>query len=282
MDVTIIIPTFDHGETLRFALDSIAGQTVQDFEVFVIGDGVPEMHKRWIREAVSGDARFAFVDHPKHERRGEPYRHEVLKRARGKVVCYMTDRDIWLPTHLEQMRSLLAAKDYAHSLPLHILPDASLRVFACDLQSPGYRYMMSTVMDNRMPFSCFAHTREAYFKLAEGWATTPSDQWTDLHMWRKFLTRSDLHGISGTSATAVTFPTPPRKDWTMAQRIAELTRWAERLGTPAGRIDFEREALAAGLLAQRAEALNLSTALEAALKKQNAGTVRVSYAQRHA
>ncbi|MES2934393.1 MAG: glycosyltransferase family 2 protein, partial [Pseudomonadota bacterium] len=159
MDASIIIPTFNHGETLRFALHSIKQQSVQDFEVFVIGDGVPEQHKSWVRNAVAADSRFIFIDHPKHERRGEPYRHEVLKTATGKLVCYMTDRDIWLPNHLEQMQVLLANSDYAHALPLHVLPDASLRVFACDLTGPGYRYMMSTVMDNRMPFSSFAHTR---------------------------------------------------------------------------------------------------------------------------
>lgn len=280
MDVTIIIPTFDHGETLQFALQSVARQTLRDFEVVVIGDGVPEPFKPWIREAVAKDSRFSFVDHPKHERRGEPYRNEVLNNTRGKSICYMTDRDIWLPNHLEQIVALLATCDYAHSLPLHVLPNGALRVFACDLKGAGYRYMMSTVMDNRIPFSCFAHSRDAYFKLAEGWATTPRDQWTDLHMWRKFFTRADLRGDSGTRATAATFPTPPRKEWTTQQRVEELTRWAERLDTPMGRADFERDALIAGLQAQRAETLSLASLLDTTKRNQGAGPGRVNYGPR--
>ncbi|MES2934394.1 MAG: hypothetical protein V4805_13005, partial [Pseudomonadota bacterium] len=122
--------------------------------------------------------------------------------------------------------------------------------------------------------------REAYFKLAEGWTNTPKDQWTDLYMWRKFLNRTDMQGVSGTRATAVTFPTPPRKDWPMQQRLDELTRWAEQLVTPEGRADFERDALIAGLQAQRAETLKISSVLEATLKKQAASPPRISYAPR--
>jgi GalNAc5-diNAcBac-PP-undecaprenol beta-1,3-glucosyltransferase len=265
MLATILIPTSDHGETLRFSLSSIFQQTVQDFEVLIVGDGVPEQTKPLIRELAASDKRCSYFDHPKHERRGEPYRHAVLSKARGDIVCYMTDRDLWLPTHLEQMLTLLKEYDYANALPLHAIPtdtpEGELRLFPVDLQGPGYLDMMLKVSDNRIPFSCFAHTLAAYWKLPEGWATTPPQEWTDLYMWRKFFRTSELTGISGVLPTAVTFPSPVRPGWSTAQRVLELERWTCRLASPEGRQKFEREALIAALVSQRHETLKLSSEL---------------------
>jgi hypothetical protein len=254
---TIIIPTHDHGLTLRYPLASLKRQTLADFDAFVIGDGVPDALKPALHELVADDERFHFIDRPKHVRRGEPYRHEVLRTAADGIVCYLADRDIWLPDHLEQMWGLLQSADYAHSLPLHILPDGSCRAFPVDLGFAGYRWMMCAVNDNRIPFSCFAHTLAAYHRLPEGWATTPDNHWTDLHMFRKFFANDSLGGTSGLAPTAATFPTPPRKDWSSEQRLAELDAWWQRLDSDGGRARFAQDVLQATVRAHREEAVRL-------------------------
>ena len=254
---TIIIPTHDHGLTLRYPLASLKRQTLGDFDAFVIGDGVPGSLKAALRELVADDERFHFIDHPKHVRRGEPYRHEVLRSAADGIVCYLADRDIWLPDHLEQMWELLQSADYAHSLPLHILPDGSCRAFPVDLGFAGYRWMMCAGNDNRIPFSCFAHALDAYNRLPEGWATTPDNLWTDLHMFRKFFANDSMRGTSGLAPTAATFPSPPRKDWSSEQRLAELDAWWQRLDSDAGRAAFTQVVLKATVRAHRDEAVRL-------------------------
>lgn len=258
LQATIIIPTNDHGMLLRYPLQSLQRQTVREFEVLLIGDGVPPDVKPALLELVSQDDRFRFIDHPKHSRRGEPYRHEALLHARGRIVCYLCDRDLWMPDHLEQMLALLSVADFAHSLPLHVLPEGNFRTFPIDLGFEGYRQMMLSVNDNRIPFSCFAHTLKAYRSLKEGWATTPENLWTDLHMFRKFFADHELRGASGILPTAVTFPSPPRKGWSESDRIAELEAWWQRLGTAAGRLEFEREIFRATVLTQRDEAARLA------------------------
>jgi glycosyltransferase involved in cell wall biosynthesis len=255
---TIIIPTHDHGLTLRYPLASLKQQTLSNFDAYIIGDGVPESLKPALRGLVAEDERFHFLDHPKHFRRGEPYRDGVLRGAADGIVCYLCDRDIWLPEHLEQMWELLQSADYSHSLPLHILPDGSYRAFPLDLSFAGYRSMMCTVNDNRIPFSCFAHRLDAYHRLPEGWATTPGDLWTDLHMFRKFFASESLKGVSGLSPSAATFPSPPRKDWSSEQRLAELRTWWDRLTSESGRAAFERATFKATIRAQREEAVRLS------------------------
>lgn len=266
---TIIIPTFNHGMTLKYPLECLKQQTIRDFEAFIIGDGVPESIKPGLRELVSEDARFHFLDFPKHSRRGEPYRHEVLLGAKGNIVCYLCDRDLWLPDHIEQMVNLLSAADFAHSLPLHVLPDRKLRAFPVDVSFLGYRQLMSSLKDNRIPFSCFAHTLKAYHSLKEGWATTPDGFWTDLYFFRKFFADESLQGMSGLLPTAITFPSPPRKEWMISERLAELEWHKNWLSTDIGRLTFEREILLATLHAQRAETVKFFAGLSKLLDEIN-------------
>ena len=62
---TIIVPTHDHGPTLRFALASALAQTVEDIEVLVIGDGVPDVTRKIVGEVSRSGRRVRFFDHPK-------------------------------------------------------------------------------------------------------------------------------------------------------------------------------------------------------------------------
>jgi len=109
---TVIVPTHDHGPTLRFALASALAQTVEDIEVLVIGDGVPDVTREIVDEVLRQDARVRFFDHPKGPRHGEPYRHEALGEARGDIVCYLCDDDLWLPQHVELVREALEGADF--------------------------------------------------------------------------------------------------------------------------------------------------------------------------
>jgi glycosyltransferase involved in cell wall biosynthesis len=269
---TIIIPTFNHGMTLKYPLECLKKQTVENFEAFVIGDGVPEALKPSIKKLVSEDERFHFLDYPKHSRRGEPYRHEVLLNAKGNIVCYLCDRDLWLPDHLQQMVDLLSKADFAHSLPLHVLPDRKLRAFPVDVSFQGYRQMMLSLKDNRIPFSCFAHTLKSYHSLKEGWGSTPDGFWTDLYFFRKFFADEKLHGVSGLLPTAITFPTPPRKECMISERLSELEWYKNWLSTDIGRLSFEREILLASVHAQRAETVKFFTGLSKLLDEINNNT----------
>jgi len=230
---TIVIPTFDHGSTIRHALASALAQTVP-VEVFVIGDGVPDRCRALIRDLAAGDARIRVFDHPKHERRGEPYRHAALAEARGRIVCYLCDRDLWMPDHVERMASLLADADFAHSLSHWVLPGGGFEFFPVDLQVPEHRHRMLTRV-NRVALSCAAHTLAFYRSLERGWHTTPPGKETDWHLFQQFLARTDCRCVSGTWPSAITFPSPPRLGWTEAQRVAELDDWASRLDTPDSR-----------------------------------------------
>lgn len=239
---TILIPTYDHGRLLSYAVASALAQSVRDVEVFIIGDGVPAAHREFIAGLVASDSRLRFFDHPKHERRGEPYRHAALQHAQGRIVCYLCDRDLWLPDHVERMLTLLETADFAHAVSLHVWPGDQLRVMAADLALPAYRKSLF-FLGNRVPLSCAAHTLEMYRRLPHGWRTTPSDQLTDHYMFQQILETPGCQAVSGRYPTAVTFPSRPRRGWTLEQRVDELERWVRRISDVETRQRFVIEAL---------------------------------------
>ena len=58
-------------------------------------------------ELTAADPRVRWFDNPKGPRHGELHRHAALQEARGEIVCYLCDDDLWLPDHVERMRALL-------------------------------------------------------------------------------------------------------------------------------------------------------------------------------
>src|SRR5256885_5428375 len=110
-----------------------------DLEVFVIGDGVPDVTRELMAELAAADQRVRFFDHPKGPRHGERYRHAALHEARGEIVCYLCDDDLWLPGHVEHLRELLHESDFAHSLPFWIDPDGVVHPLRVDLSLPHFR-----------------------------------------------------------------------------------------------------------------------------------------------
>jgi hypothetical protein len=223
---TVLIPTHDHGPTLLRSVRSALGQTVEDLEVFVVGDGVPDVTREVMDELTASDDRVRFFDNPKGPRHGELHRQAALQEARGQIVCYLSDDDLWLPGHVEEMQRLLGQADFAHALGVWIDADAEIHYVRIDLSRPYYRRLLLDG-DSRISLSCGAHTMELYRRLPAGWRTTPDGTYTDLYMWQQILAVPGLRAVSGTSPTVLHFPSSKRQGWTEAQRLAELDAWSK-------------------------------------------------------
>jgi hypothetical protein len=228
---TVLVPTHDHGPTLLRSVPSALAQTVQDLEVFVIGDGVPDVTREVMAELIASDERVRFFDKPKGPRHGEIYRHEALKEARSEIVCFLSDDDLWLPGHVEQLRGLLEDADFAHARPLWIDAEGRPRPWLVDLERPFYRELLLGG-ENRVPHPCAGHTLGLYRRLPFGWRTTPDGTPTDLYMWQQILSVPGCRAVSGSRATVLHFPSPLRPGWSIEQRLAELDSWAARLPDP--------------------------------------------------
>jgi hypothetical protein len=232
---TVLIPTsIDRGPTLKLAVESALRQTVAALEVFIIGDGAHEVTRDAAHALEKIDSRVRFFDHPKHARRGEPYRHDALQAARGRIVCYLCDRDLYLPDHVETMDQLLQDADFAHAPWVRTDEDGGFSPNAVfDLGDPRDRQDFLRGRFLGLPLSLGAHTLEAYRALPEGWTETPPGVFTDAYFAKKILARPVTRARAGTRPTVLYFPRGSHPGWSTAQRQAELLKWHARLNDPA-------------------------------------------------
>jgi glycosyltransferase involved in cell wall biosynthesis len=231
---TIVVPTTgDRGSLLRYSVGSALAQTESAIEVLIIGDGVADPTRRVIADISERDSRVRFYDHPKHLRRGEEYRHAALAQARGEIVCYLTDRDLFLPNHVEAMAGVLVAADFGHTLRFSIEPEGLSFPHVVDIESEKDRAAMrSRAIAVDIPLSCVGHRLATYRKLPFGWRTTPRFMFTDVYMWHQFLDEPDLRVASSIVPTVLYFKRGDHPGWPVEQRLAEIRVWHERVQTP--------------------------------------------------
>lgn len=239
---TVVIPTFDHGPTLLRSIPSALAQSVEEIEVLVVGDGVPDVTREIVAKLAASDERVRFIDNPKGQGNGEIHRHAALAEAAGRLVAYLADDDLWMPEHLEVLESLLAEADFAHTYPIRVEPDGSVGDWNVDLGLPWYREAMLDGT-NFVPLGCAGHTMELYRRLPHGWRTRPEGAWSDLHMWQQILSVPGVRVTSGTRPTAIHLPSSTRRGWPIDRRLDELDGWVERMRRPGWREEVYAAAL---------------------------------------
>ena len=241
MIASVLIPTTgDRAALLEHSVASVLSQTVDDLEVLVVGDGASTATEAW---ATSVDPRVRYFGFPKDSRRGERNRHRVLSdHARGDLVLYLCDRDLWLPTHVEEMRAVLADADFGHTLRFTMKEDDRPSApVGLDLTDPDDR-SRAAWSTNVLPLSIAGHTMAAYRRLPHGWRTTPPGRPTDRHMWMQFLEQPGIRVAATAWPTVLSFKRPAT--WTVDQRLEVLIRWSPRVADPALPAELARDALA--------------------------------------
>ncbi|NJN69947.1 MAG: glycosyltransferase [Nitrospira sp.] len=102
--VSVIVPTYNRPDRLRTALESLARQTFQDFEVIVVNDGGCEVG--FVIAACADRHRITSISHDRN--RGlAAARNSGLRMAKGSYIAYLDDDDRYLPHHLETLVSFL-------------------------------------------------------------------------------------------------------------------------------------------------------------------------------
>lgn len=236
---TVIIPTFGHANFARWAINSVQQQTIKEIEICVICDGSPAEMVSFFEDMAREDPRIHVFQYPKSPRTGEPYRDEVIKRMKGKIICYCCHDDLWLPNHIETMEETLKKYDFTHTIHAAVnMPenikeplDLFLLLYWVDLKDDmTFQNIFNGI--NSFGLTYGAHTKESYLKLAEGWTTTPKEVPTDQYMWRKFLSASGVAYKTTMKITALNFPLFHRRGWSEQDRDDELKSYFYKILDP--------------------------------------------------
>jgi succinoglycan biosynthesis protein ExoW len=232
---TILLPIVRPPLFLPFAIESVLGQGLGDFELLVLCDGAPPETMACAEGYARRDPRVKVFAFPKGERNGEAHRHRLLAGANGRLVAHIADDDLWLPNHLEEMAVLLSAADFGNILDVAVRPDGSIGMIPDDIGLPQTRRRMLAEKLNAFGLTFAGYRLAAYHRLPDGWTPAPPELWSDLHMWRKFLRVEGLTFASRAAVTALQFA---KRDWSglPVERQQEAHRlYSERIRDLAAR-----------------------------------------------
>lgn len=224
---TVIVPTTgDRGLILPFSIGSILRQSIRNIEVFVIGDGVSQDTREVIHQLQNQDERIRFFDHPKDESRGEIYRHEALKEARGKIIAYLCDRDLMLPDHLATLYQQLQKYDIVATAHYKVLRSQKILI-GMQIVPFGPLGEPDTPQKKLGAFklSSVGHSLKAYKELPYGWRKTPVGQFTDRYMWRQFLAQPGIQMLNYHVPTFLYFNRGRHPGMPTTERKVELVAW---------------------------------------------------------
>ena len=219
--VSVITATYNWSSVLRYAIQSVLWQTLQDFEMLIVGDGCTDDSAEVV--ASFHDPRLRWHNLPENSGHQSVPNNTGLAMARGKYVAYLGHDDLWYPTHLANLVNELekANADVANSVCLMIGPPGS-----------GVRCLTGgtsrTGTSKWTPPSCVMHKRSLVSEIGY-WK-----KYTELHIDAEedFLYRAELNGSSFVIAkniTAFKFPSVWRRDSYRERRCDEQAEYARRI-----------------------------------------------------
>ncbi|MGD1805512.1 glycosyltransferase family 2 protein [Dapis sp. BLCC M126] len=104
--VTVCLPTYNSGEFLTQAIDSILEQTFTDFELIISDDCSTDNTPEVIRSYLEKDSRIKYLNNSKNLGLF-PNWNRCLKSASGEYITVFAQDDVMLPKNLEQKVKIL-------------------------------------------------------------------------------------------------------------------------------------------------------------------------------
>ena len=162
--ISILLPTHNRADVLPFAIQSVLAQTIQDFELLIVGDGCTDNTAEIVQSF--SDPRIQWHDLPKAPGFGYANRNIVLRLARGEFIAYMAHDDLWLSDHLEQLLPFFSDEkiEIVYSRPLWVIPFGMIVPGMFNLDHAPTLKIFLNKESNLIPAGFFIHRRECFFK----------------------------------------------------------------------------------------------------------------------
>ncbi|TKW79548.1 MAG: glycosyltransferase family 2 protein [Bradyrhizobium icense] len=223
--VTVIIATYNRSRVLPFAINSVLGQTLQDFELLVVGDGCTDDSEQVVGSIK--DPRVRWINLPSNTGHQSGPNNRGLQEARGEYIAYLGHDDIWLRHHLERTIGILAATgaDISHSLLVLVPPGAEV----------GLPFLPKPQLGHGGPPSCRVHRRRVAEKIG-GWRDYRSISLAPETDYFMRACEAGFGDVFVPHLTVIKFPALLRKNVYLDQSDREQAEWTRRISSEA---DFE-------------------------------------------
>ncbi|MGI2936846.1 glycosyltransferase family 2 protein [Vibrio diabolicus] len=120
--VSVLVPVYGVEKYLKVFLDSLCQQTLGDAEFIIVNDASPDRSDDIIREYVSRDERFTYIN--KKVNQGEMQaRQDAYNLSQGEYVINLDSDDYISPTFLESLYNLASDNDLDMVLSNVVLVD---------------------------------------------------------------------------------------------------------------------------------------------------------------
>lgn len=104
--ISVIIPAYKTAHLIAGCLDTVMGQTYQNFEALVVNDGSPDTPEL---EKVLAPYMDRIVYIKQTNKRAAGARNTAIAQARGEFLAFLDSDDSWYPDHLESQMKLADA-----------------------------------------------------------------------------------------------------------------------------------------------------------------------------
>jgi len=194
------MPSYNHGQWIGEALDSILQQSYQDFEIIIVDDGSSDNSSEVIQAYTEQSSRIRGSVFSKNQGACKVINH-AISMAEGEYIALLNSDDLWLPNKLERQMCVMEENPelgavFGLALPInehgHPLDKSELNVFAASVVPRNrYEWMRYFILKG----NCVCHPsilirKECYDHLGCYEPTLRS--LPDFHMWVRLFYHYDI------------------------------------------------------------------------------------------
>lgn len=112
--VSIITPSYKSEKFISQTIESVLGQTYQNWELIIVDDVSPDDSNKIIEEYCEKDSRIRLI---KLEKNSGPAvaRNRAIEEAKGRYIAFLDADDLWKPNKLEKQIRFMEEKNCALS-----------------------------------------------------------------------------------------------------------------------------------------------------------------------
>jgi glycosyltransferase involved in cell wall biosynthesis len=195
--VSVLVPVFNKAPYLRRSIDSVLGQTFDDFEVVLVDDGSTDGSADVIRSYA--DQRIRLVQQANAG--AGAARNRALSEARAPLVALLDADDLWEPGFLATMKALAAEHPQAGLLcaPYGFVEPGGARVLPRLVGVPARgilsSYFRSVALGDQVATATSVCAPRAVFDELGGFPSEPLGE--DQDMWARIAVHHPVAAVSG-------------------------------------------------------------------------------------